>query len=210
MGNVTHNIGCPDCRDQGKGDVRLQTREEGGGGYFCPNGHKFMDMGELKDRNPKMLKFQAPLPRPMENAKDLKLTMPGDALEFLNSKFGTRLNAAATAMLTAMADPDAFIVDTMSVHRLMEHLGAKPTSGEALVGMVFSMKTDRDQFRKERDELKAGGKVSGGETSGKGLKLDFEVDQIVALSEIAKRKSLSIKEYLEQYLSVAIRDGWLT
>lgn len=205
---VTHNIACPACRDAGTSTMNPLKTKHGDSMYFCDAGHRFPDREELMARKPAMLRYTPPAAKPIQGAVKFTVDMPPKLLGVLQSRFGTKLDAAARFWLESLVEDGSFVVNNVSAEQLGAHFGKKPDNAQKLIGMVFSMKEDLKNAREEFKQATGDGPKPAAGTAA-WLGLDFEPDVMVTLRAKAKEQRLSLRGYLEQIILGALEKGWI-
>src|SRR6266702_4048872 len=134
-------MGCPDCRDQGLGDIPLENAH-GEHDCHCRNGHKFVDTEALHARNPKTLPIKLPqAPKvPVAGLVTITLQVQSKLRDALNERFGERLSSSLPYVLGSMLDPGAFIITGADAANLSEKAGFKISNAQSLAGIIYSLK----------------------------------------------------------------------
>ena len=199
------NIACPQCRDQGISASNPIMTKQGDSAYFCDKGHRFPDRDELYARQPTMLAYVPPAPKPRQGDVKFAVNLPPELLGILQSRFSTRLDQVSRYFLEAMAEDGSFVVNNASAGQLGAHLGTKPDSAQKLLGLVWSLKQNADNAKEELKTV-TGGKPQAGGTRSE-LTLDFDEGVLVTLRAKAKEQKLSLRSFLEQVITGVLEKG---
>ena len=204
------DIACPTCLTQGI-ETALQTAP-GRFAYFCGNNHSFNDLADLMAMNPKRLKVAPPPPKVQPGQSTLNLLVPASTVALLTQRFGEPLNASASVLLGVMTDPEAFVVMGGDAQQLQkpEYLGQKVPHSQALVGMVYALKIDRDEWKKKAEqhkEVAAGANEVEGDFVQLALRLPTEKFQLLA--DRAKFNGFKVADFVRQVIEMALENAWV-
>ena len=143
-------IYCPACLHQGiESELTAQPS-----GHVCPlQGHKYPDYGMLMSMKPKMRPLVVREKQPEGTIILQVWTYPG-VQQALQARFPANLMTTLSALLTALADGDTFIVEGEHVRELKE-AGIECRSGRDVVGLA---NTNR-QFKQSVEEAQMQQKV---------------------------------------------------
>lgn len=208
---IKSDIGCPDCRL--KGAVNPLMTALGRNEYFCSAGHTYKDLSDLRDMNPDKLEAPKQVAKiPQGGLGELRLMLPSKLIDFLRKRFGERLDASASSLLAMMADPGAFVISGEDAKEMQKWLGQKVTNATVLQGMIFALKTDRDQLQKKVDDKGSG--VPETETNAVDgefvqMALRVPVDYYVQIREKAKFNNMNAAEMIASVLHIALENGWI-
>lgn len=204
---------CPTCLAAGVESHLNQA--PGKFGLYCNvnPAHIFQDTEEFLASNPKKLAMPKQAPKIQPGLEQFIVKIPTGLIEMLGKRFGQKLDVSVAALLGVMTDPEAFVVVGEDVKRLRELLGIKIVGAEHLVGGVYNLWTERNQF-KQQAEQKATSSGGGGdmpEMDGDFVQVAIRVD-MDAFTEIkskAKFNNLSFSQYVQQVLSMAVKNNWI-
>lgn len=194
------NQGCPECRDQGLGDVPLEYRD-GEFGAHCKNGHTFNDTADLRARNPKILPIRAAqAPKaPVPGLVTIEVKLPEKLRDALTNRFGDKLNASLPHFLNALLDPGAFIITGEDVKNISSKAGVEIKNSQALAGVVYSMKQDIDNLNQKVKTLEASRGNGAGEVKSPtgGFTINFTPEYVGFLREKAVTRQESVEELIQ-------------
>jgi len=162
--------------------------------------------------NPKRLKVAPAPPKVQPGQSTLNLSVPASTVALLTQRFGDRLNASAAALLGVMTDPEAFVVMGGDAQQLQkpEYLGQKVPHSQALVGMVYALKIDRDEWKKKAEqhkEVAAGANEVEGDFVQLALRLPAEKFQLLA--DRAKFNGFKVADFVRQVIEMALENAWV-
>jgi hypothetical protein len=207
---------CPNCHDA----TALFTRD-GQFGYQCAKGHILeVDTQTLVAMGLSKLEAPKPPKKPREGLVQYTMAIPGKLLEALRARFGARLDVSVESLLTAMLDSSSFIMTGFDVDKLgsAEFLGQKVKSSDQLLGLVYSLRIERNESVNDLELFKANNKGSANgagvvinEVSGDfvQMQLRLSLDDFAALKDKAKFNGKPPAQYLSEVLSTALTNGWL-
>lgn len=181
-------------------------------GYRCSSGHVFTDTEELLSSNPVRLPVPQQVPKIQPGTSEYVIRIPIGLIEELGKRFGQKLDSSIGALLGVMCDTQAFVVAGEDVKRLQELLGTKVPSADVLVGGVYSLKSDRDQWRQQAEQ-KGSSKSSEPleEMDGDFVQTTVRVgtETFLVVREKARFNNMSTSQYIQQILSLAMNNNWL-
>jgi hypothetical protein len=201
-------LACPTC------DKELMT---GGGafGYRCENAHVYSDTEALLAMNPRRIPIAMPIRKPQDGLAELRLSIPAKLIEALREKFKDKLEAAATIIFTALLDAGSFIVTGFDVERLKELFGQKIDNSGKMIGLIYSMKVDRDEARKEaeayKSNLSAGApkeEVNSLEGNFVQVSLRLEIEDYMAIQDKARFNNSTAPNYISEVIKNALSNNW--
>jgi hypothetical protein len=206
MEGVMANAGmfCPDCRDLNLGKIPLNAQPNQ---ITCQNGHRFKDTYELMQRDPE--KYQvAPKITVQPNQTELKLMVPTTLKDAITAKYGIKLNATVSAVLGILMEPNSFVLDEMAVQRLNDMFGeqVKPTN---LTGLVFNLRSERDDAVKKAEELTVKQPVKAGPQLVNNANLTIEPGLLDRVTDKAKYQEITPNQFVTNVLTIALDNGWI-
>lgn len=203
---MANKLACPTCDGEGK-TVPLEVN--GGNGFKCEKGHTFNDTSALVDMHPRMIEGTT-TKKAREGMAEFKTTLPAKLIEALGAKFGASVPAVIEAVSIAVLDPGAFVVSGFDADRLTSHFGSRPKDGSGLVGLVVSVKTERDEFRREAEAAKSATPNAPAETNN--VQGDFvQIGLRIPIDDFMKIKSKAsgnTVEYMQTVISNALENKW--
>lgn len=205
---------CPTCLVAGV-EVHLNY---GPTGLTCPNNsaHIFQDTESFLESSPKKLEMPKVAPKIQPGVESFVVKIPTGLIEMLGKRFGAKLDVSVGALLGVMTDPGAFVVVSEDVKRLAALFDVRVKSAEALVGCVYNLWSERNQLRQQIEQRSGGSAspASGGdlpEMNGDFVQttVRIEVDAFTTIKDKAKFNNLSFSEYVQQILSLAVKNSWI-
>ena len=210
MATIELNAACPTCLQSGVENGLMST--PGRYGYFCKENHQFNDTESL--RMGKLQKLSTPPPEklrpPAPGSVEMRFMVPGELNARLMARFGNKLQASISGILQALLDDGSFIVSGMDAARLSEHLGGEIIHTQALVGRVFSMRKERDQFKDGVERASQPVATMVPSKDGKmPIVVPLDQDSISALQEKAKFQGKPVPELLSETIKFALDNNWM-
>lgn len=206
------NEPCPDCRDEGKGDVPLEYRD-GEFGAHCRNGHKLPDMSEIKARNAgyKSLPIRAAqAPKaPIPGLTTMEVKLPSKLKDALVSRFGDRLEASLPFFFGALLDPGAFIISGADAQDISGKAGVEVKNSQQLAGAIYSLKQDADNLNQKVKTLEASRGNGEFKAPTGGFVVKFSGEDVAILTEKAKLRQESVEELIYDVVTYAAEKGML-
>jgi len=201
-------LACPTC------DKELMSGGQGVFGYTCGT-HTFSDTEALLAMNPRRIPIAMPIRKPQDGLAELRLSVPAKLIEALREKFKDRLEAAATVIFIALLDAGSFIVTGFDVERLKDLFGQKVDNSGKMIGLIYSMKTERDEARKEAEAYKSNvtsgalkAEVNNIEGSFVQVSLRLEIEDYMAIQGKAKFNNASTPNYIVDVIKNALLNNW--
>ena len=210
MATIELNAACPTCLQSGVENGLMSV--PGRFGYFCKENHVFNDTETLRMGNLQKLSTPPPeKPRPpAPGSVEMRFMVPGELHARLMARFGNKLQASIAGILQALLDDGSFIVSGMDAARLGELLGARIIHTQALVGNIFSMKKERDQFRDGVERASQPVATMVPSRDGKmPVVVPLDQDSISSLQERAKFQGKSVPELLSETIKFALENNWM-
>ena len=207
------DICCPTCLISGVTNMLMTGT--GVHGLRCSQGHIFTDTEELLAGNPKRIAPPTQAPKIQPGTSEFVVRIPNGLIELLGKRFGQKLDSSVAALLGVMVDPNAFVVVGEDARRLQEMFGKKVPSADVLVGSVYDLRADRDQWRQkaEQSSQKAGNSESlpSDDQSGDYVQISIRIgmDTFLVVREKAKFNNLNASQYIQQILATAMEHDWL-
>lgn len=203
---------CPTCLAGG-----LQNHLSTGTSKFglsCSQGHVFPDMEEFLASNPVKKALPPAPPKIQPGMTDFVVKVPVGLVEVLGKRFGKRLESSVAALLGVMTDPQAFVVVSEDVKRFQDIFASKIQSADQLVGLVYSMKIERDQFRQQAEQKSALQGPGGGdltEMNGDYVQttIRISVDAFTTIRDKAKFNSMSASQYIQSIVDLGMKNNWI-
>jgi hypothetical protein len=200
-GVLQTGLACPHCDVKGV-TGHLMTRI-GAIGSFCPNGHTFNDLEELKNMNPRKLPVNKPLAKPQDGHEEFRLMMPSALRQALQSKFGDPPKVAENivSFIRSAIDPGTVIINSMDMQQMSEWIGHECKDAGSLKGAVFGLTSDLKQ-------AKASLKISQDSQKGRGITVDLsEIEE--ELQQRAENCGITVQEMVKQTVGLAVKNGWV-
>jgi hypothetical protein len=194
---------CPDCEQVGRKEVHLNTTA---GGIFCPNGHRFPDTAELIERHPTKL----PVPQKVvvqPNQSKMTLTVNSKLSEAVAARYGERLSPTMEAVMTAIMEPTAFIVDGMLAENLSRIFGEQAKASN-LNGLVVALKEDRDNLRATVEAIK-GNEILKAPLDSNDVTVSLTPYVAEQASIRARVQEISLDQFIVNTLDMALRNEWV-
>jgi hypothetical protein len=137
--------GCSQCKAAGLGDIEIIAT---GRGFRCKTGnHTFVDNDELAASNPTHLAVTPKSVGPPKGSVPMPIHVDPKLKDALGQRFGQRLDATCAAILAALLDRKAFLVNGIDAQRISDIVARDVTSGSQLYGLVLDMIRERDQAK---------------------------------------------------------------
>jgi hypothetical protein len=176
--------------------------------------HIFNDTEALLASNPKRIAPQPRAPKIQPGTSEFIVRIPNGLIELLGKRFGQKLDSSVAALLGVMVDSNAFVVVGEDSKRLQDLLGKKIPSADVLVGSVYELKGDRDQWRQKAEQTasKAGSSESpADEMSGDFVQISIRIgmDTFMIVREKAKFNNMTNSQFIQQILLTATENNWL-
>ena len=201
---------CPTC------DLKEITSplRNGGNGFTCGNGHVFNDTEQLLSMRPRTIDVPKPPRPPREGMIEFKTSLPAKLVEALRSRFGDKLAGAIECILAAILDPGSFLVTGFDVDRLKQHFGQAVKDSGQLVGLIVSMKMERDTALQEASASKTTtptGAVEVNEVQGDFVQVSLRipVEEFLEIKDKAKFNGAAPSAFISQMISHAILNKWV-
>jgi hypothetical protein len=204
---------CPTCLAAGA-EVHL-VQSPGKFGLYCSanSAHIFQDTEEFLASNPKKLAMPKPAQKIQPGVEPFIVKIPTGLIEMLGKRFGTKLDVSVAALLAVMTDSQSFVVVGEDIKRLNELLSAKIANAENLVGHVYNLWVERNQFRQQAEQKSGGASGVGDlpEMDGDFVQtaIRINIDAYTAIREKAKFNGMSFSQYVQQVLSIAVQNSWI-
>lgn len=203
---IKTEFGCPDCKQSTGQSVQIIAN---GGSLTCGRGHSWGDTQAFLSRNP-LAEFKPEMPKnlPQEGHTPLTISVPIRLKGTLETMYGDKLSATASALLSQMAEGKAMIVPDTDLERLREGhiLGKKPENSSELVGLVYAKACEANDAKLEKDNAVADLKAYEGMSVGR-VVIDLG-DQLNAARERARDDNMPLKLWVETRFNTALKDGW--
>lgn len=209
MAEMATGWACPTC-DSLKVTAMLFAQQFGAAqGYYCRNGHKFEDVGDLKAMNPRKL----PVPMKATIQQDhekVEMEIPSSLKVDLLRKFGTpaQLSATLGAVLSALASEKCFIMSQEDIENLEKLVGTNIKNAREVVGVVYAK-------NEELKTVRQGVAVAQESTNGNGAAHIPEGHMLVEigtrmskLMALARFRSEDPRVICRDAIAAALENGW--
>lgn len=205
---------CPICLAAGV-ETHL-NQNPGRFGLYCtvnPD-HIFQDTEKFLASNPKKLDLPKTAPKVQPGVEPFIVKIPTGLIEMLGKRFGTKLDISVAALLGVMTDKDAFVVVGEDVKRLREILSSKISSADSLVGCVYNLWVERNQFKQQAEQKGASSSGGGGdlpEMDGDFVQTTIRIntEAFMTIKEKAKFNGMSFSQYAQSILALAVQNNWI-
>lgn len=209
---------CPECLAGGNTVPLNYTPFQFG--FKCDRGHDFqVDIQTLQAMKTVKIPLPAPPKRPRPDCAALTLQLPKKLIEGLQQRFKDRMDNTVEALLIAMLDNDAFVMTGFDVEKLRqpEFLGQKVVGAEKLAGLVYALRSERDEARREADAFKANTSGTKGGTSVDVNEIDgdfvqialrFKLEDFLTIKNKATFNGKPPAAYMAEVISNALENGW--
>jgi ribosomal protein S27E len=201
---VHTGVACPDCNEETPVFAIM------GRGLTCRNGHKFIDTDELLARKPKRIEIPTSVTR-QEGYQEVRLSIPADAVQQLQQRFGDKLAQTLSGVLFSLARPHTIIVSGEDVDRLVKVLGEDIKDGQKLFGLVYAMNEQKKEFQKKAETAETlnqkddGVRVTDGET----VAITFSIPGLLEKAmDRARFRGQTLAKFIEDTISSGIDAGW--
>lgn len=212
MSEIPTGYACPTC-DGLNVSAMLYAQQFGAAqGYYCRNGHRFEDMGDLMQMNPKRL--PVPMKKTIQQGYEtVSMEIPSDLKASLISKFGTpdQLSATLGAVLKALASPKCFIMSEEDIDSLEKLTGvAKLKNAREVVGIVSAL-IKRGQGAEHGGVVATGGEGTKSNGAAKLPEGTIMVDlrsHLAKLNALVKFRNETPQQIIESAMKQALDGGW--
>lgn len=198
--------GCPSCREMGVTQM-LMTEGLGATQIYCPNGHRYSDIGELQALNPTKLKV-AMKQTVQQGHETFQVTLPGDLVQKLQGKFGTpeKLVATLGGVLAALSQPKCFLISEEDIDQIEKITGIPVRSASELKGLFWAK---NEELKTARDTAAQPQKTNGADHSDeKYLDLTPVLPKLQALAKFRKASVGDIGKVVLDVVVTALENGW--
>lgn len=207
MAVIKTGLACRLCYNNSGNQTIVHIMAKEGTGFECEGGHKFIDNEELMASNPVRVQLPKQPEKVQPGTIEFKIMITSQLRDRLQERFGAKLNSSIGALLSVLLDGDAFVVSGVEQVNISNILGKEVRNSIELSAHAGQLKVERDEARKEADELK---KKTGGKTLVDGgflVKFDEKISN--AVRDRAQQSGVSIPEYLSSAYAMMINNGWL-
>jgi predicted DNA binding CopG/RHH family protein len=181
-------------------------------GYRCEKDHVFNDTEALLAMKPKKFAVPKPVAKPPANQSELKFSMNSALATAVRERFKENTGKAIEGVCLALLDPGAFIVSGSDIERMKQLFNQPVDNAGKLIGMVFNLRSERDEAKKEAEAYKASPKIAAetNEVSGDFVQVSLRVgvDDFMAIKEKAKFNGRSTAAYINEVICNALAQGW--
>jgi DNA-binding phage protein len=197
-------MACPKC----PGDVRMWERA--GAGYYCLNGHKWLDYDELMSLNPRKLPFKGIVAK-QEGFTKVTLDVPGSVAEALTKKFGDKLAPTLSAVMDIISGSKFILMGENDVLQMTRHLGQDVPSSAFILGKVYELKASNDQQKETIDKLRvnlAAKRGVHGVASDSEVSVDLGSELMEKVQNLAASREQPIDDVIRGVVQNAIENDW--
>jgi len=205
---------CPTCMAAGVKSNLIQS--SGKYGLYCEkdSNHIFQDTEAFLASNPVKLDIPKAAPKIQPGVEPFIVKIPTGLIEMLGKRFGQKLDVSVGVLLGVMTDPEAFVVVGEDVKRLRELLSAKIASADALVGSVYNLWTERNQYKNQVEQ-----KTSSVGSSSEQLPemngdfvqstIRINTDAFLTIKEKAKFNNMTFSQYIQEIVMMGVKNSWI-
>lgn len=197
---------CPTCAKVSGQSHQIVATE---GVLSCPANpnHKWKDTQGFFDENPRMVFKVLQAKAPQMNRTPLTIPVPIGLKTELELKYGEKLEATVTAVLTQLVEGTGMIVPFTDVQRLTDRIGARFNNSSELVGLIYSKVCEVDDAKMERDTAVKDLKAYEGLSPGR-VVVDLGA-QFASAQAKAAEASLPLKVWTEQQVQNMLENNWV-
>lgn len=200
----TSNLICPNCNT----DDAILIVKGGRDGVICTKdpGHRWQDMGELRDRNPRSIKTAPKVnPRATDGVVTLSILVHHTLKQQLESRFGNRLDVTLSTLCGSLLDPDAYVVPGTEASEISQIVGRPVKHAAALKGAIRDVVKVSADLKEELEQANKGG---GGTSQSANMAPGQVVITLGPLLKELKAKAVAQEISVEEMLANVIYNGF--
>ncbi len=181
---------------------------QGGTGYYCRNGHKYPDSGELFAANPR--KLPVPARQTIQQGyENVSISIPMELKANLLTKFGGDANRIAqtlASILHALSQTRCIMFNEEDIEQIEKHTGSQLKNAREIVGLVWALKEEVKVAKSAQPVVEqANGKDHEAQPGMITVNLQSRIHK---LNVLVKARGVTPQQICEEALGQALDHGW--
>ena len=201
------DLACPLCLKDKKIENPIRISQ---GKIFCNRGHSFDNEPQLMQHKPRKLTV---LPRELQpvdpNAEPVTFNVNSKVMAAARERFGPRLEICLTAVMGALCDKNAFVLSTTDLVRISNHLQSEVLSAAQLAGAIFAVVKERDDLRKQVNEIATQSAQGRPVSLDGGITLILPENVLAVIRDKAAFNGETPERVLESIVNMAVSQQWV-